>query len=132
MKVHTYMHTLLGLPSTGLFSHNVKKRKLIYSNLIKSKIYSKSISNYFVWNILLKSVRLKMCAPRVLRASYRIAIRAVALQFSFLISPVCKATQKCSQFTWEFSVVSKFEDSNISVPRLSLLCLPWSWSRLVT
>ena len=70
---HTYIHTLLRLPSTGLFSHNInyyiilviKKRKENLSTVVQlnSKYiqnYSKYIQNYFVWNILLKSLRLKL------------------------------------------------------------------------
>jgi len=48
--IKTYIHTLLKLPSTGLFSHYVnyfitlviKKIKLIYNNLIKSKYLVKN------------------------------------------------------------------------------------------
>ena len=71
--IHTYIHTLLRLPSTGLFSHNVnyyiilviKKRKenlftVVQLNSKYIQNYSKYIQNYFVWNILLKSLRLKL------------------------------------------------------------------------
>ena len=70
---NTYIHTLLRLPSTGLFSHNVnyyiilviKKRKenlftVVQLNSKYIQNYSKYIQNYFVWNILLKSLRLKL------------------------------------------------------------------------
>ena len=70
---NTYIHALLRLPSTGLFSHNVsyyiilviKKRKenlftVVQLNSKYIQNYSKYIQNYFVWNILLKSLRLKL------------------------------------------------------------------------
>ena len=73
LQIHTYIHTLLRLPSTGLFSHNVnyyiilviKKRKenlftVVQLNSKYIQNYSKYIQNYFVWNILLKSLRLKL------------------------------------------------------------------------
>ena len=47
--LHAYIHTLLRLPLTGL---------LLNSNYIQ--IYSKYIPTYFVWDILLKGVRLKL------------------------------------------------------------------------
>ena len=79
LKVHTYIHTLLRLPSTGLFSHNVnyyitlviKKRKenlftVVQLNSKYIQNYSKYIQNYLVWNTLLKSLRLKLSISLVL------------------------------------------------------------------
>ena len=73
INIHTYIHTLLRIPSTGLFSHNVnyyiilviKKRKenlftVVQLNSKYIQNYSKYIQNYLVWNILLKSLRLKL------------------------------------------------------------------------
>ena len=74
LLIHTYTHTyLLRLPSTGLFSHNVnyyiilviKKRKenlftVVQLNSKYIQNYSKYIQNYFVWNILVKSLHLKL------------------------------------------------------------------------
>ena len=70
--IHTYKHTSLRLPLTGLFSHNVnfyiilviKKRKenlftVVQLNSKYIQNYSKYIQNYFVRNILLKSLRLR-------------------------------------------------------------------------
>ena len=67
---HTYIHTLLRLPSPGLFIHNVsyyiklviKKRKLIYSSSIKFKIHSKSFkihSELFCMKYIIKKCPLK-------------------------------------------------------------------------
>ena len=67
---HTYIHTLLRLPSTGLFSHNVNyyiilvinKRKLIYSSLMKFKIHSelfKIYSKLFCMKHIIKKCLLK-------------------------------------------------------------------------
>ena len=76
LDVHkdTYMHTYIlywDSLQQGVFSHNVnyiilviKKRKKIFTvvqlNWKYVQNYSKYIQNYFVWNILLKSLRLKL------------------------------------------------------------------------
>ena len=68
--IYTYIHTLLRLPSTGLFSHNVNyyiilvinKRKLIYSSLMKFKIHSelfKIYSKLFCMKHIIKKCLLK-------------------------------------------------------------------------
>ena len=84
INIHTYIHTLLRIPSTGLFSHNVnyyiilviKKRKenlftVVQLNSKYIQNYSKYIQNYLVWNILLKSLRLKLSISLVFLIEYR-------------------------------------------------------------